>query len=159
MKVKKLQNLLLVAGLGIVCISTWTSCRGDGTGLTASGELEGVSGFAAQIQPIFDTNCIRCHAPGGFGFLQTGGSENNGLDLTRGTSHSSLVNQPTFEAPDVEPKMRVEPGDAEGSYVYQKIVSATPKFGRRMPFDGPPFLSASETELIRAWIEQGAPNN
>ncbi len=159
MKAKRLKNLLLFVGLGIVCISICVSCQGNGVGLNASGDPEGASGFAAQIQPIFDTNCIRCHAPGGLGFVQTGGTQNNGLDLTRGNSFSRLVNQQTFQNPAVEPRMRVHPGEPENSYIYQKISSSSPKFGGRMPFDGPPFLSQSEIQLIRNWIAQGAPNN
>ncbi|MFQ5866326.1 MAG: c-type cytochrome [bacterium] len=156
MKVKTSKDILY---LSLICLVLWTSCRGDGIGLNESGDPVGNSGFAARIQPIFDTNCIRCHAPGGVGFTRTGGSQNNGLDLTRGNSHSRLVNQPTFEAPDVEPKLRVRPGDPEGSYIIQKISSATPKFGKRMPFDGPPFLSQNEIQLIRNWVTQGAPND
>ncbi|MFQ5603970.1 MAG: c-type cytochrome [bacterium] len=155
---KNIQSLFLSI-LILVSLMAWFSCRGDGVRLNASGDPEGASGFAAQIQPIFDTNCIRCHASGGIGFIQTGGSQNNGLNLTSGNSHASLVNQPTFQAPTVDPKMRVAPGDPDGSYLIQKISSASPKAGRRMPFDGPPFLSQSEIQLIRDWIAQGAPNN
>ncbi len=150
----------LFTGLCFICTVSWISCRGDGVGLTESGDLPSSgSGFAAQIQPIFDANCIRCHAPGGSGFLGTGGDQNNGLDLTRGNSHGKLVNQRTFEAPDVPPRWRVLPGEPDSSYIIQKIISDSPKFGNRMPLDGPPFLSQSEIQLIRDWIEAGAPNN
>ncbi|MFQ5629850.1 MAG: c-type cytochrome [bacterium] len=142
-----------------LCIFLMASCRGSGVGLTESGIQEGVTGFDAQIQPIFDTNCIRCHAPGGLGFNQTGGSQNNGLDLTKGKSYGSLVNQPTFQLPNTAPNHRVTPRDPDASYIIQKISSASPKFGRRMPFDGPPYLSQSDIQLIRNWIAAGAPNN
>lgn len=138
----------------VVC----ASCQGDGVGLTASGDLP-ASGFAAEVQPLFDTHCTRCHAPGGFGFDQTGGESQNGLDLTAGSSHGRLVDQRTFQLPDSSPLWRVLPGQPDSSYVIQKIISDTPKAGRRMPFDGPPFLSEAEIETIRRWIASGAPND
>jgi len=157
----KYRNHKVFAGLMLGAAAVWFSCQGDGTGLTESGDLEtgNSTGFAAQIQPLFDTNCIRCHSPGGIGFNGTGGAQNNGLDLTRGNSRGKLVNQPTFEAPNVSPNVRVVPGQPDDSYIIQKISSASPKFGNRMPLDGPPFLSQNEIQLIRDWIEQGAPDN
>ncbi|MFQ5750993.1 MAG: hypothetical protein ACE5HI_03270 [bacterium] len=152
-------DIFLYIGLSLICLGAGLACRGDGVGLAGSGDLLGASGFAAQIQPIFDTNCIRCHAPGGIGFIQTGGSQNNGLDLTSGNSHGKLVNQRTFEAPNVAPKWRVLPGEPDSSYIIQKITSTSPKAGNRMPLDGPPFLSQNEIQLIRDWIADGAPNN
>ena len=153
------RDMSLVPIIICLCIFLTVSCRGDGVGLTESGTQVGVTGFNAQIQPIFDTHCVRCHATGGLGFNQTGGSQNKGLDVTKGKSYDSLVNQPTFQLPDTAPKRRVAPGDPDASYVIQKIVSAPPKFGKRMPFDGPPFLSQSDIQLIRSWIAAGAPNN
>jgi hypothetical protein len=159
MKTKPSKNILHVIGISLVCIFSLISCSGDGIGLTESGIPLGETGFAAQIQPILDTNCVRCHAPGGLGFTQTGGSGNNGLDLTRGNSHRSLVNQPTFQNPNILPKFRVLPGNSDSSYILQKIISTSPKFGKRMPFDGPPFLSETQVQLIRNWIENGAQND
>ncbi|MFQ5638332.1 MAG: hypothetical protein ACE5IR_10110 [bacterium] len=161
MKAKLPRVISYHAGLISICMFVWVSCRGDGAGLTESGDLPTVGplSFAGQIQPIFDANCIRCHKAGGIGFNATGGAQNNGLDLTTGNSHGRLVNQPTFEAPSVEPKLRVNPGAPDGSYLVQKITSSSPKFGNRMPLDGPPFLSQGDIQLIRDWIEQGAPNN
>jgi len=155
------RNRFVFVGLVVGVVTTWFSCQGDGAGLTDSGDpvTANSTGFAAQIQPIFDTNCIRCHAPGGIGFNGTGGAQNNGLDLTRGNSHGKLVNQPTFEAPNVVPNVRVLPGQPDSSYIVQKISSASPKFGNRMPLDGPPFLSQNEIQLIRDWIADGAPDN
>ena len=149
-----LGSLLGFANLASAVIS----CSGDGVGLTDTGDLPGSgpgTGFAS-VQPVFDTNCVRCHAPGGIGYLQTGGDQQNGLDLTPAASWASTVGQSTFESPDVPPRWRVLPGEPDSSYLIQKLVSDSPKFGSRMPFDGPPFLSSSDVELIRAWIENGA---
>lgn len=154
--VRYLSVLIVTAILPIVVLS---SCSGDGVGLTQSGAPEGGMGFAGQIQPIFDTHCIRCHSPGGHGFEHTGGSENNGLDLTRGKSHNALVNQPTQMLPDVSPRFRVKTGDSGESYLIQKISSSEPKFGERMPPDGPPYCSIHEIQLVISWIEGGALND
>ncbi len=148
-----------LAAIGLIAVTSWLSCHGDGVGLTAVGDPQGASGFSAQIQPIFNSNCVRCHAPGGLGYIQTGGTQNDGLDLSRGDSYDSLVRQLTHQLPETAPQWRVLPGDADASYVVQKIVSGAPKFGKRMPFDGPPYLSQAEIQLIRNWIEQGAPND
>lgn len=159
MKVTLFRRISTVFGLVLVASNLLSACHGDGIGLSASGDLEGATGFAAEIQPLFDRHCVRCHSPGGLGFNQTGGSEKNGLNLTPGYSHNSLVNQPSFELPDMEPKWRVRPGDPDGSYIIQKISPGTPKFKSRMPTDGPPYPSEMEIQLIRDWILRGAPND
>jgi len=155
----KIKTIYFLIGIGFISSISLLSCRGDGIGLTDNGTPEGKSGFAAQIQSIFDTNCVRCHEPGGLGYVQTGGSQNNGLDLTRGNSYDVMVNQPSHQLSEIEPKWRVLPGQPDSSYIMQKIISATPKFGTRMPLDGPPFLSQTDIQLIRNWIAQGAPND
>jgi hypothetical protein len=44
------------------------------------------------------------------------------------------------------------------SILVDKIEDA-PKFGRRMPFDGPPYLEPADIQLVRDWIAAGAPEN
>jgi hypothetical protein len=44
------------------------------------------------------------------------------------------------------------------SIVLRKL-SRTPPFGSRMPFNGPPYFSAEERQLVRDWIAEGALNN
>lgn len=144
----------LASGVALYVLSAG-SCAGDGAGLTDTGDSSSSSPFA-RVQAIFDASCTRCHAPGGIGYNQTGGAANGGLDLTAGSSHAALVDRPTFQLPTVDPRWRVRPGEADSSYILEKISSATPKAGSRMPQDGPPYLSAPEIETIRAWIADGA---
>jgi mono/diheme cytochrome c family protein len=139
------------------CIASALSCAGDGGGLTPTGDRP-TSGLEA-VQPLFDRHCTRCHTAGGIGYVQTGGDDENGLDLTAGRAFDSLVNRPTFEEPGMFPIWRVRPEEPDSSYLLQKINSDTPKSGRRMPLDGPPFLSDDDVDLIRAWIEDGAPGS
>jgi len=57
---------------------------------------------------------------------------------------------------EVSDLLRVAPGDAAGSYLWQKISNPSPQIGVRMPPDQP--LSLSAIEAIRAWIANGAAN-
>ena len=146
---------LLFLGLTAIYIVAGISCSGDGDGLTKSGDLP-ASGLDL-IQPIFDAYCVRCHVTGGSGHSQTGGDDDDGLDLTSGASFAALVNRPTFQKPGEPPRWRVLPGEPDSSYLMDKIRADSPKSGNRMPQNGPPFLSQADIELIRRWIEEGAP--
>ncbi len=143
-------------GIGFLLASVLLSCKGDGLGLTQSGMPLDELGFSSQIQPIFDTYCASCHSPGGSGYNNTGGDEENGLDLTVGNSYKSLVLQPSFQLPDRDPRLRILPGDPVKSYLVQKITAVAPKKGFRMPSNGPPFVSKTEVEWLVAWIKAGA---
>jgi hypothetical protein len=50
-------------------------------------------------------------------------------------------------------------GNASGSYLIQKLEGASDIVGLRMPRNGPPFLTAAQIDLIRQWINNGAPAN
>jgi mono/diheme cytochrome c family protein len=99
--------------------------------------------YAAEVQPIWDANCLGCHGAGGSG----------GLDLRAAVGRAALVNV----AATGYPGARVVPGDPHLSVLYRKI-EGDPATGTRMPFGGAA-LSAGERLLIHDWIEQGALNN
>lgn len=116
---------------------------------------DGAISFSADIQPIFNDNCIICHA---------GGGAPQGLDLHAQFSYNNLVG---VESKEVAPDLRVNPGISDpcegGSYLVEKISgcllgSGIPRVGVRMPLGGP-FLSEDEILLIMEWIDLGAPNN
>lgn len=102
--------------------------------------------FAAQIQPIFDDNCVACHGAAG------------GLSLAAGVSHRNLVGTASAQAPALS---RVTPRDPDNSYLIQKERGDLGIVGGRMPannltlFDDSPEL----LELQLRWINEGAPNN
>ena len=98
--------------------------------------------FAAEIQPIFDANCILCHGAGG----------NGGLDLRAPGSRGNLVGAASATYTGV----RVQPGEPDDSILYLKLSGAA-GVGDRMPPTGA--LPAPTLELVRRWIAEGATDN
>jgi hypothetical protein len=92
------------------------------------------------------SQCILCH---------TGPTPAGRLDLST-DPYSALVNKPSPEKPSV---LLVKPGDADNSYLYQKLVGAAGIVGKRMPYNGPPYLTDGQIQVIERWIDMGAPNN
>lgn len=92
--------------------------------------------FATQVQPILNKHCITCHGgvkkSGGIGFL---------------FQEDALV-----EGKSGRPA--IVPGDASGSEFIRRLLEDDPE--QRMPFEKPP-LSEEEIDLLRRWIDQGAP--
>jgi hypothetical protein len=94
--------------------------------------------YAGEIQPIFNSNCAG--APCHIGGNANGLSLNSYADLMDGGNSGDVV----------------LPGNPDGSIIVRRLEgSITP----RMPLNGPPYLSSSEIQLIRDWIEQGALDN
>jgi hypothetical protein len=106
-----------------------------------------------QIQNLFDTLtdpedpnsglCTSCH-PGSIGA--------GGLGLGAGFSYAALVNVPSAQSPTI---LRVQPGSAIASLLFQKINCTEPAVGFRMPPGMP--LSLPQQRFFRDWIELGAP--
>lgn len=101
-----------------------------------------VSMFRAVQHSVFDSRCASCH----------GGSTSaaGGLYLTEGRSYGELVNVPSSFRPDV---MRVKPGDAENSLLYQVLHE-----NGHIRHDHQDILSAEPVllSLIDDWINGGA---
>lgn len=72
------------------------------------------------------------------------------LDL-QGRTFARLVG---VAATQVATRQRVVPGDAEASYLFEKLSHASPAVGERMPPATPP--DVAQLELVRSWIENGA---
>jgi hypothetical protein len=97
--------------------------------------------FTLDVQPIIESRCTQCHAPGGAGY------EDSGLDLTsyqglmKGTKHGPIV----------------VPGDAFTSNLNVLLEGrASPEL--RMPHNQRPLLQAQQ-KIIADWVKQGARNN
>lgn len=74
---------------------------------------------------------------------------------SRPQSFASLVDQDSEERPQLK---RVDPGDAENSYLIHKLEGRSGIIGDRMPAGGP-FLTTEQIEIIKQWIDAGAQNN
>ncbi|PYQ98747.1 MAG: hypothetical protein DMF95_05530 [Acidobacteria bacterium] len=92
--------------------------------------------------------CIACHT-------SQGRNPAAGLDLSA-NAFSGLVNVASRNKPGAT---LVVPGDPDNSYVIQKLEGATGIVGRQMPFNGPPYLTAGQIQIIRRWILLGAKND
>jgi hypothetical protein len=104
-------------------------------------------GFNAQVVPILNQHCVMCHLPG---------AAQAGLNLYP-EPWAALVGVASTESP----LKFVEPGSAEKSYLYLKLLGTQQQVGGsglRMPFQQDP-LDPRDLETIRTWIEQGAALN
>ncbi len=138
----KLQISTFILLFSLLILS---SCIQDKGPIIPEIEVSTVS-FENDIQPIFDANCIVCHS--------TALSQYNGyLDLSENISYTSLIE---IVSAGYDPAIRVIAGDYENSVLWGKI-NESDDFGATMPLGEE--LSATATETIRVWIDEGALNN
>ena len=138
--------------LGIACLAS-IGC--DEKLSTVAGPTPNLEPTFASIQSdIFQasdslgrTPCTQCHT-------STGRNPSGGFDMNPDVSYSSLVGAPVRQKPGA---VRVIPGDPDNSYLIQKLEGAGGIVGRRMPFNGPPYLTDGQIKIIRRWIQIGAP--
>jgi mono/diheme cytochrome c family protein len=102
--------------------------------------------FSSISSQIFAQRCTACHS---------GSAAEAGLNLSSATAYNALVNVPSSQRGG---SIRVVPGNADGSYLVQKLLGDAGIVGQRMPAGGP-FLSTDQINLIRQWISAGAQNN
>jgi PKD repeat protein len=109
----------------------------------------GAGATFSQVQSqIFTASCAfsGCHG---------GSSPAQGLNLSAGSAYSAIVNVPSNQQPTLD---RIEPNSPATSYLYLKVIGDPSISGSQMPRGGPP-LSATLVNLLRDWIERGAPND
>ncbi len=135
------------AGANVDAAVTATDARVYASRFAAQAPAPAVS-FARDILPIFSGvgGCINCHV---------GSFPSQGLNLTAGQAFNNLVGVASQQRPNFR---RVQPGNANDSYIVMKLTGDSRITGAQMPFGGRP-LSAANISLIRAWINAGAPNN
>jgi len=110
--------------------------------------------FASIQTDIFQTTdssgrtpCTQCHT-------STGRNPSGGMDLNPNVAFDQLVNAAVRGKPGA---IRVIPGDPDHSYLVQKLEGDASIVGRRMPINGPPYLTDGQIKIIRRWIAIGAP--
>jgi hypothetical protein len=102
---------------------------------------------------IFSVGCAfsACH--------DTSASAAN-LDLTADDLHGELMNHEVLAPTD---KPLVEPGNPEGSYLYDLVSQCDPMAGdvevSHMPRNSPTLMPPESVAMLRAWIEAGAQDN
>jgi hypothetical protein len=101
-----------------------------GTPAEPPANAEGQLLFREQVRPLLTTKCLTCHEHD---------KKRSGLDLTRRAS--ALAGGDTGAA--------LKPGMARESLLFQRVQA------REMPPKNP--LSAEQVEIIRRWIDAGAP--
>ncbi|HXC57826.1 MAG TPA: TIGR03118 family protein [Steroidobacteraceae bacterium] len=101
----------------------------------------------AQLQSsIFGPRCSTCHTGGG---ASLPGSMN--LSSAAATA-AALINVTSVEEPT---QKRVLPNTPNNSYIITKLMGTQTNGTARMPLGGP-FLSQTEIDSVRAWIQAGA---
>jgi len=145
----------LLSSYGIAALTLVLGACGAGTGdgldqngqpLVAGGGPVALAPTLASIQAnVFSVNCA---IPGCHG----GGTVQFGLRLDPGFSAGNLINVASPRDPNL---IRVIPGNPDGSFIIQKL-EGTQTLGDRMPDFGP-YLPQSTIDVIRQWIQDGAP--
>lgn len=105
-----------------------------GLALSSAEQVE----FNRDIRPIFSDNCYTCHGPD---------KANRKTSLRLDSETSVLADLGGYQA--------VVPGEPERSELYRRI-SAEDESKRMPPIYSERKLSASQIDLVRRWIEQGA---
>ena len=93
------------------------------------------------------------------GACHSGSDPAGSLELESDAAYEALVGQPCLMPGAAELGMNlVTPGEPDQSFLYLKLTMdhADETFGLPMPMYGDG-LSVDETELVRRWIEDGAP--
>ena len=90
--------------------------------------------FATQVRPILASRCYQCHGPD----VQQHGLRLDSLGaILTGSANGKVV----------------IPGDSEKSHIVRRLRGLEEP---QMPYGGPP-LSAEQIDLIRKWVDEGAP--
>ena len=101
--------------------------------------------FDSLQRQVFDVHCAvaGCHV---------GAAPESGLNLEAGQAHANLVGRPSTFVGD---RQLVAPGRPDESYLIDKLLGRR-VVGERMPL-GREALPDSVVQVIRRWIERGAP--
>ena len=139
-------------GVVFVALVGASACGGS-AGDRGTGPQSGTFGLIQTS--VLAGNCTSCHASG------TAFAIESGLSLDGATAYKNLVN---VEAHDQTARsdglLRVVPGNAQKSLLYQKLILWDPNharnYGAPMPLGGQS-LTVGQIELVRKWINAGAP--
>ncbi len=129
----------------VALVFTGTSCSEltTSTDMVFDAAAEGPATFEQVQETIFDVSCALsgCHSGTAW------------PNLSAGRAYDNIVHVESSRGIAL-----VEPGDPDNSYLYLKLLADADIDGARMPPSGP-YLTPAELETVRAWIENGDPND
>jgi hypothetical protein len=148
-------------GLGVqwflpLCALCLVACGGGSSSEAASAPGGTDSGgtqatFTEVYTTILQSTCSPCHHPGGEGSFQDFSSQSS--------AYAAIVDvKASGPSCGSSGDIRVVPGNASQSLLFEKVSEATPPCGSQMPLGGP-FLSSAQVTLIEDWINAGALND
>ena len=139
---------LLLLGFAAGCDEKLSDIAGPSPGLEPT--------FSSIAQNIFASSdssgrvaCTQCHT-------NQGRAPAAGLILLPEVAYAQLVGVASVQKSGA---VRVVPGDADNSYLVNKLEGRSDIVGQRMPRTAGPFLTEGQMLIIRRWIDQGAQNN
>lgn len=134
-------------GAWIPLVALVLAGAGCGGGDSSGGMVQdpGTATLQEVQSSVFSPRCAvsGCHIGAGAPFQ---------LDLSQGVALGNVRDVASAEMPGFD---RVEPFNADDSYLYMKVTADPRILGDPMPASGSP-LTAGQLDLLREWIEQGA---
>lgn len=124
-----------------------TSIKAIALAALSSATLVGCGGnsevsFKADVNPILQKNCLKCHVVGGEGQVATGLNMTSYDTLMKGTKFGPII----------------RPNDSLTSVLVMVLEGrADPRI--KMPHGGNEPLTQSQIDTIKTWVDQGAKNN
>lgn len=118
-----------------------TPSDGNSDIIFSVGEVN-VEPFNAINHNIFATSCVQCHGATGISAAS--------LNLTADEAYRNLVNVPSAV---IEGEMRVRPGDASASTLWQALATDISEAWR---FDHSNLLTPERSGFVEYWINNGA---
>ena len=148
---RSLWLVLLVAfgSLAVACDEKLSDLAGPSPNLEPT--------FSSVQHEIFEARdaagraaCTECHTDAG------GRNPSGGLNLRHEVAYASLV---SVASRGKAGAVRVIPGDADDSYIVQKLEGRPGIVGERMPRTGGPYLTEGQMTILKRWIATGATND
>jgi len=137
-----------LAGAATGCDEKLDTITGPSPDLTPT-----LSSIQKEIFETTDANgrqaCVACHT-------NVGRTPAGGLNLVAGSSYAALVNAASLGKPG---EVLVVPGNPDASYLVKKLEGDSGITGKRMPRNGPPYLTSGQVLVIRRWVQAGAKND
>lgn len=135
-------SLVALLGLGVVLAACGTQ-----KSPTEPGDVPDPTATFSRVQAeVFTPSCALsgCHS---------GASPKAGQDLSAGKAYAQIVNVRSVEST----RLRIAPGDPDGSYLISKVRGDATITGSRMPLGGA--LPPDREKLLVDWVRRGAPND